>query len=182
MERRAIESARLSLVPSAVEHADSLWAAVESSLPELRPWMAWAADDSHDGNATFLETCEQQWSRDEAWIFTLFFEGKAAGTVGLGGHVVLHRSAELGYWLRSDLAGRGLMTEAGAAVVAFGFEEVGLHRIELHAGVNNHASNRVAEKLGFQRVGLLREASRGQGGWYDCYVYDLLETDERLLP
>jgi ribosomal-protein-serine acetyltransferase len=177
--RRTIVTPRTSLVPSAVEHADSLWAAVERSLPELRPWMAWAADDSNEHNADFLKMCEASWNSGEAWTFTIFVEDRAAGTVGLGPHVPLVRSAELGYWLRTDLAGRGLMTEAARAVVDFAFEELGLHRIELHAGTENAGSIRVAEKLGFQRVGLLRDGSRGEAGWYDCHLFDLLESDPR---
>ena len=71
------------------------------------------------------------------------------------------------------------MTEAATAIVTFGFEQLHLHRIELHAGLRNFASIRVAEKLGFQRAGALRDGSRGASGWYDCYVYDLLENDRR---
>jgi ribosomal-protein-serine acetyltransferase len=183
MERRVIETPRLALVPSAVDHAEPLWRAVEASLSELRPWMAWAIDDSYEHNRDFLTMCETMWQRGEAWTFTVFVDGSAAGTVGLGSCEPLISRAELGYWIRTDLAGRGLMTEAASAVVTFGFDEVGLHRLELHAGVMNANSNRVAEKLGFHRVGLLRDGSRGENGWYDCHLFDLLESDERpLLP
>lgn len=71
------------------------------------------------------------------------------------------------------------MTEAGRAVISFAFEVLDVHRIELHAGVSNKPSIRVAEKLGFQREGVLREAGRGAGGFYDAFVYGLLTTDVR---
>jgi ribosomal-protein-serine acetyltransferase len=156
-----------------------LWAAIEASLPELRPWMAWAIDDSYQQNRQFLKMCEAMWQRGEGWNFTIFVDGSAEGTVGLGGHEPLIKCAELGYWIRTGLAGRGLVTEAAAAAVTFGFDQIGLHRIELHAGLENFASMRVAEKVGFQRVGVLRDGSRGGGGWYDCHLFDLLETDAR---
>jgi RimJ/RimL family protein N-acetyltransferase len=85
----------------------------------------------------------------------------------------------LGYWLATTFTGRGLTTEAASAVVALGFEELSLHRIQLHAGTKNGASQRVAEKLGFKKMGMVREACRGADGFYDCYVYDLLSTDPR---
>ena len=179
VEPHPIETARLSIVPCSVAHADSLWAAVEESLPELRPWMAWAIDDSYTSNKEFLRISEESWQKDLAWTFTIFYEGRAAGTIGLGVYEPLVGSAQLGYWIRSDLAGRGLTTEAAAAVVRFGFEEVGLHRIELHAALGNAASIRVAEKLGFRRGGVLRDGTRGEAGWQDCYVFDLLESDQR---
>jgi ribosomal-protein-serine acetyltransferase len=179
MERSVIQTPRLSLVPSVLDHADPLWTAIEASLSELRPWMAWAVDDSYEQNQGFLKMCETMWNRDEGWNFSIFVDGAAVGTVGLGGYEPLIRCAELGYWIRTDLAGRGLVTEAAAAAVTFGFDRVGLHRIELHAGTANAASIRVAEKVGFQRVGLLRDGSRGEGGWYDCHLFDLLESDRR---
>jgi ribosomal-protein-serine acetyltransferase len=169
----------MSLVPSAVDHAASVWAAVQASLPELRPWMPWAADDTYEQNREFLKMCETMWERGEGWTFTLFVQGQAAGTLGIGGYEPLIRCAELGYWIRTDLAGRGLATEATAAAVDFGFKQVGLHRIELHAGLENFGSTRVAEKVGFRRVGVLRHGSRGENGWYDCHLFDLLETDPR---
>jgi ribosomal-protein-serine acetyltransferase len=141
--------------------------------------MAWTSDDSYEHSRDFLKMSQDAWQRGEAWIFTIFYEGRAAGTLGLSSFQPLIASAELGYWLRTDLSGRGLMTEAAAAVVDFGFEQVHLHRIELHAGRANAGSIRVAEKLGFRRVGTLRDGSRGADGWYDCYVFDLLESDER---
>ncbi|MDP9225362.1 MAG: GNAT family N-acetyltransferase [Actinomycetota bacterium] len=179
MERSTITTPRLRLAPSAVEHADSLWSAVEASLPELRRWMPWASDDTYERNRDFLTMCENGWAKNEAWTFTIFEADRAAGTLGLASFDVVLNSAELGYWLRSDLTGRGYMTEAAAALVEFGFGGLKLHRIELRAGVENYDSNRVAEKVGFQRGGVLRDGSRGEGGWYDCYAYDLLETDAR---
>lgn len=91
----------------------------------------------------------------------------------------LHSNYEMGYWLRSDLCGRGLMTEAAKAIVEFAFVDLKIHRVELHAGTENHASIRVAQKLGFKREGVLREAGRGAGGFYDSYVFGLLSSDER---
>ena len=87
--------------------------------------------------------------------------------------------AEMGYWLRTADAGKGLMTEAGAAVIEFGFEQLGLHRIELEAGVDNPGSQKVAEKLGFKREGLAREAAWAGVGFYDTVRFGLLVTDSR---
>jgi RimJ/RimL family protein N-acetyltransferase len=143
--------------------------------------MVWAKDDTFDRNKEFLKMCEEAWRNGEGWTFTVFFEGRAAGTLGLSVFEPLLQSAQLGYWIRSDLAGRGLMTEAAAAMVSFGFERLRLHRIELHAALGNAASIRVAEKIGFRRGGILRDGSRGEAGWHDCYVFDLLASDDRSL-
>jgi ribosomal-protein-serine acetyltransferase len=84
---------------------------------------------------------------------------------------------EVGYWLRTDRTGRGYATEAGAALIGWAFEELGAARLELRAGVENRASQRVAERLGFRREGRLRRGCPHPDGGYDCYLYGLLPED-----
>jgi ribosomal-protein-serine acetyltransferase len=174
--RVPLTTQRLRLVPTAPEHAQAIWTAVEASLPELRPWLYWAKDNTLEDKKLFTERCRAQWGRSE-WTFSIFAADDLIGCIGLDTYQPLLRSAQLGYWLRSDRAGRGYMTEAGRAVVDFAFDELKLHRIELHSDTRNAASIRVAEKLGFTRVGTLRDGERGIDGWHDCYVFDLLARD-----
>jgi ribosomal-protein-serine acetyltransferase len=176
-ERIPLVTERVVLEPIEPRHADALWEAKESSLDELRRWMAWAEQprESHDG---FVQAAHEQWGKGER-VFVVTVDALPVGTVGVDRYQPMFSSAEIGYWLRSDLCGRGLMTEAAAAVVEYSFAEIGIHRLELRAGVGNHGSLRVAEKLGFRRGGILRHASRNAWAHYDVYVFDLLATDER---
>ncbi|MFP5299161.1 MAG: GNAT family N-acetyltransferase, partial [Actinomycetota bacterium] len=68
------------------------------------------------------------------------------------------------------------------AAVHFGFEILGLHRIELYASPGNHASHRIAEKIGFRKEGYLRDSAMGRDGFLDSESYGLLETDARWVP
>jgi RimJ/RimL family protein N-acetyltransferase len=173
------KTVRLTLEPVATTRAEELWNATAGSLPELRPWMAWAADSSATETRNFAARAETQWASGEAYHFTLLRDGEVAGGISVEVRQPLERIGELGYWVRTDLCGRGLATEAGVSMVDFGFGVVGLHRLELRAGTGNRASQRVAEKLGFRREGMLREASRGAYAPYDSYVYGLLASDPR---
>jgi RimJ/RimL family protein N-acetyltransferase len=177
-ERKPLFTNRLTLEPTGAAHAEGLVAATTRSLAELRPWMAWAVDADDNATRAFALACEQEWDVS-AWTFTIFLSDEIVGTVALNRFDGLASAAHLGYWLRTDVAGRGLMTEAAAAVVGFGFDELRLHRLELHAAPDNVASVRVAEKLGFKRGGVLRDGSRGASGWHDVLVFDLLVTDPR---
>jgi len=168
---------RLTLRPTTASMGPALVEAKNHSLPELRRWMAWAETDDQSGTLEFAAAAENAWHKGTARTFTILHEGEVVGSIGLDQVNLMIGSSMMGYWLRSDLAGRGLMTEAGAAVVAYAFGPAGLHRIELHAALENLASIRVAEKLGFQRRGILREATYADGAWMDVYSYDLLETD-----
>jgi RimJ/RimL family protein N-acetyltransferase len=60
---------------------------------------------------------------------------------------------ELGYWLGPDHWGRGLMSEAVAAIVAHGFETLGVHRLHATTDPDNAASQRVLVKAGFRQIG-----------------------------
>lgn len=71
-----------------------------------------------------------------------------------------NRRAELGYILDRAAWGQGVMREALAAILAYGFGELGLHRIEADIDPRNTASVRALEHFGFAREGLLRQRWR----------------------
>ena len=120
----------------------------------------------------------------EAWIgdgnerFAIVADGAIAGMVSLTGieHGAL-QSAMISYFVAEALAGRGLAARAVDALVEHGFRELGLHRIEAGTAVANLASQRVLEKTGFTRVGLLRRHLRLGGVWTDHYLWERIRTD-----
>jgi RimJ/RimL family protein N-acetyltransferase len=98
------------------------------------------------------------------------------GGVGLN-IVAAHRRAELGYWIGVPDWGKGYATEAAAAVVAFGFETVHLHRIHAHHFAGNTASGRVLRKIGMRHEGRSREHVRKWDRFMDLENYGLLENE-----
>jgi RimJ/RimL family protein N-acetyltransferase len=180
--RPKIVTPRLTLEPTSPSHAEGVWAAIEPSLPELRPWMSWAMDSSLSTVERFTIEADEGWSNGTSWPFTILKDGVVGGVVAFNGYKPVLSTTELGYWIATSLAGYGLMTEAAAAVVDWGFATLGLHRIELRAAPGNINSVRVAEKVGFQREGVARSACRGSEGWHDVVTFGLLDEDPRLLP
>lgn len=83
--------------------------------------------------------------------------GRVIGMVGYNYWNRHDRRAQVGYDLARAHWGAGLMTEALAAVVRFGFAQMDLNRIEADCSADNIGSVRVLEKLGFQREGVLRD-------------------------
>ncbi|AWW39490.1 GNAT family N-acetyltransferase [Streptomyces cadmiisoli] len=73
--------------------------------------------------------------------------------------------------------GRGLGTEATRLIVGHGFEQLGLHRIELAAYGTNHRALRVYEKVGFVREGVRREAAWRDGEWVDEVLMAVLDRE-----
>ena len=177
--RREIVTPRLRIEALRPDHAPALWKAIESSLNELRSWMSWAEDASLANTKAFTEHAAWEWDEGVAWQFAIVVDDQPCGSLGLNRYDPQWGKANLGYWLRSDLCGQGLATEAASALVEFSFSDIGLHRLDLVAATTNYGSIRVAEKLGFTREGMMRDGSRAASGYLDTYIFGLLEDDER---
>ncbi|MBT2502049.1 GNAT family N-acetyltransferase [Curtobacterium sp. ISL-83] len=78
-----------------------------------------------------------------------------------------------------SLRGRGYGTEAGRAVVDWGFDVVGLHRISLEVYAFNPAAQRSYAKIGFVVEGRARDALRWDGEWVDAVRMAMLDSDPR---
>lgn len=104
--------------------------------------------------------------------------GELVGAVGLN-LTRAHRRAELGYWIAKSRWGQGIATEASRAVMAYGFDTLGLHRIDAHHFVENPASGAVMRKLRMQREGRLRAMVWRDGVPRDLELYAVLATDPR---
>lgn len=103
--------------------------------------------------------------------------GELVGGIRLGVQSEIHREASLGYILRRDRWGRGLMTEAPSALAEFGFRQLELHRIWATCAVDNIGSMRVLEKIGMRLEGHLREHISVRGQWRSSYLYAVLKDD-----
>jgi ribosomal-protein-alanine N-acetyltransferase len=92
-----------------------------------------------------------------------------------------HRRAELGYWIGVPFWSRGYATEAATAVVAFGFDTLGLHKIYAHHFGGNAGSKRVLEKIGMRHEGHLPQHVVKWDRFIDLEIYGLLASDFRGL-
>lgn len=88
-----------------------------------------------------------------------------------------NNNAMLGYWIGMPYWGRGYCTEAARAVVGYGFQELGLHRIHSEHFACNPASGRVMQKLGMSPEGCLRGHVLKWGHYEDIVKYGLLASE-----
>jgi RimJ/RimL family protein N-acetyltransferase len=88
-----------------------------------------------------------------------------------------HQRAEVGYWLGPEARGHGHASRAVKLICRFGFDQLGLERIDLMAATGNPASQRVAERSGFTREAVLRSFFEGKGERHDMVAFGLLSTD-----
>ena len=179
---RPIETERLLLVPIDAADGPEIWHAVTGSRGSLQRWLPWVQFHTDPASSTrFAEACAADWDHGRALRFVIRERAHRAfaGVVGLESCIHLHRSCELGYWLRREATGRGIMTEASRAALDFAFQHMGAHRVRVAAATDNHASLAVIGRLGFRFEGIARQAEWCDGRWLDHAVFALLATDPR---
>ncbi len=111
-----------------------------------------------------------------AYAVTLRQGGELVGNIGLHPEMA-HRRAELGYWMGVPYWGQGYCTEAAAAMLCYGFEELGLHRIMARHFKRNPASGRVMQKIGMTYEGCMRQHFLKWSQYEDVVFYGLLREE-----
>ena len=182
LRSRPLETKRLSIHPLDATDTRDMWTAVEASRPQLEPWLPWVPFNIDlDSSGRYAEASAADWDAARATRFAIRDRStrRFLGVIGLESFAHLHESVELGYWLRTDTVGKGLMTEAGVAVLDWAFTSVNAHRVRVAAATDNHPSLGVIGRLGFRFEGIARQAERCNGRWLDHAVFALVITDPR---
>jgi len=150
--------------------------------PEIARWLDQVPQPYSDRDAReYIASTRRGWREQTLASFAI----ADARTDELLGSISIHwldhehAVGEVGYWVHSDARGRGVATRATRLIARWAIEDCGLERLQLRADVLNEASQRVAEKAGFTREGVLRSArySPRAGARVDFAMYSILPTD-----
>lgn len=185
LTQHPLMSERTILEPIATNMHRKLFRAIEDSRQFLEPWLPWVPyTDSVEACLRYAEACETDFRNGTALRLSIRLRDQPdlIGVLTLEGISDLHRSGDLGYWLRPTATGRGLMTEAATLLLDFAFSKAHFHRIRCAAAAENTNSQKVIERLGFQKEGIAREAERVGGRWVTHVVYSRLASDPPPLP
>jgi RimJ/RimL family protein N-acetyltransferase len=191
-------SARGRVTPPPAEKSSSYTAAVELRDGDLvlRPWTeddvdAIVAGCNDPVVARWIPTIPHPYTAEHARAFLkgetapadyrLAIEVSAAVVGGIGMTVNQHDyRGRIGYWVAAPARGQGVCTRALRALARYGHEELGLQRLDLITDPDNVVSQRVAEKVGFQREGTLRAHLRHPNGRIrDSVMFSLLPGELR---
>jgi [ribosomal protein S5]-alanine N-acetyltransferase len=130
--------------------------------------------------SSWIATHAGQWEARERLTLavTRAADAELVGAISLR-LMLRHAAGEVGYWIGVPYWHNGYATEAARALVRFGFESLGLNRVQGRHLLRNPASGRVLEKLGMTREGVLRQAIRRNGRFEDVVMLALLASDAR---
>lgn len=183
MPRGLLETERLVLQRFSRRDAASVDDAIRASLTDLHQWLPWARLDYNTADtAAFLRESTLAWKEDRAWDYSIRLRQdphRHIGNISFWTVSKLGKIFEIGYWVRSDETSRGYCSEAVEKILDEGFNHLGYHKAVLRIAVGNEPSDRVAEKLGFTREGVLREELLIRGNWVDHSHWSLLDREYR---
>ena len=151
------------------------------SDPVFERFSDWAPQTEVDARA-YLAAHEQARQAGQQIEFALVEphdDNVVLGGASLNGVDFELGRAAIGYWLAPHARGRGVATHAVRLISHWAFEELCLARLELTCGLDNHASQGVAERCGFAREGVLRSHIPFTGTRRDTVVFGLLPGELR---
>ncbi|MDQ3923896.1 MAG: GNAT family N-acetyltransferase [Actinomycetota bacterium] len=172
-----LETERLILRKMTLDDAKAVFA--YASDPEVTHYVIWEMHRTIEDSTAFLELALDKYESGGEPDWGIVYKGGhcLVGTCGFVNWDVDHTRAEIGYVLHKDYWGRGLMPEAVRAMIGFGFEQMGLNRIEARCIAKNTASARVMEKAGMTYEGTLREREFVKGAYRDMKLYSVLRSE-----
>ncbi len=169
----------VTLRPYEPSDAEALVEAALESVGDVFPWMEWCHDGyGLDQARPWIAAQVEARERGDAFEFVIEDgAGRFLGGCGVNQVNRLHRLANLGYWVRSSAAGRGVASRAARAAAAWAFSRTDLVRLEVVAAVGNARSRRVAEKAGALLEGVARSRLLVHGTPHDAAVYSIVREE-----
>ena len=172
-----LETERLLLRPMRVCDAADMFEYAQN--PEVTRYLLWQPHRDIGHTRAYLEYLGGRYrlGMHYEWAVILKSEDRMIGTCGFASVDCPHNKAEIGYVLNPRYRGQGLMPEAVSRVLRFGFDMMGLHRIEARYMIGNDASRRVMDKVGMSFEGVLRDAMLVKGAYRDIGMCAILAQD-----
>jgi RimJ/RimL family protein N-acetyltransferase len=158
--RRPLTDGVVALRPWTPADVPAIVKAIDAD-PEITRWLEMIPQPYSAADAqAYVSMTIEGWSSGTGGAFAVVdaVTGELVGSMGLRLADPENAVGEIGYWARSDARGRGYMTRALRLISRWALEEVRLERLQLRAELQNLPSQRVAERAGFRREGVIRSA------------------------
>jgi [ribosomal protein S5]-alanine N-acetyltransferase len=171
------ETERIRLRPLSTRDASQVFE--YASEPDVAQFVTWEHHRTLSDSMHFLRVVTHQYKEGIAspWGIVYKEENKLIGTGGYHWWLKEHSSAEFGYAISSKYWNKGLMTEALKVIIKFGFDVMGLNRIEAKCYPENIASEKVLIKCGLSCEGTIRESVFIKGKFRDLKLFSILRTE-----
>lgn len=181
MFARVVDS-QIELRMLRVQQAQAYYRVLAANRRFIGQWEGWVASATLESTVHYIRTMVEQYTRGYGFAAAIYHRrgpllpqqlvGNTSYRVNRDNH-----SVEVGYWLAEQHTGQGIVTRSVRALIDHAFYEDALNRVVIRSAMDNHASCAVAERLGFQRDGVIRGDLLLRGKFYDRAYYTLLADD-----
>jgi ribosomal-protein-alanine N-acetyltransferase len=177
-----LQAPQLTLRQLTSDDADDIFAVF--SNPEVMRYWSHGPMTTRSEATAYIDHIHEGLRRRDLfqWGISLRADGRIVGTCTLLNVQADHERGEIGFAVARSHWGRGIAPEAVAALIAFAFERLGLHRLEADTDPRNERSLRLLERLGFRREGYLRERYYVGGERQDTVLLGLLRPEWAERP
>lgn len=175
-----LETERLILRPVTEDDAASVF--LYASNPNLTRFTLFETHQTIEDSRWFVNTyAHSRYSSKEPDPFGIVLKNDSDSTVvgALGAHWVSQPNGtmEIGYSIGEPFWGHGFIAEAAHVLIDYLFANYAVERLQARVFVGNHASDRVLEKLGFTKEGILRSVVFRRGEWLDTAMWSFLRLE-----
>lgn len=175
----SLANAQIVIRPFEPGDADDFVRAAHESIETVGRWMSWCTPSFNREQAlAWFAICDQDRAAGSAFDMGLFcaVTGQLLGGAGINQLAPHHRYGNIGYWVRQSRQGQGIARQAVILLRDFGFERLGLFRLEIVMGVGNIASEAVAIAAGATFECRARNRIFLHGQPIDAHIYAIVPT------
>jgi len=159
-------------------HAEELFTLINRNRERLLMWVPWLSNtDSLEHTRNFIKRKLQRFADHNGFAAGIWYKGALAGEIALEYIDRSNNMTEIGYWLDSDVEGKGLVTKACRVLIAYAFDDLELDRVQIRCATENLRSRAIPEKLGFAQEGVLRRVERLHDRYVDLVIYGMLANE-----
>ncbi|MEK5230938.1 GNAT family protein [Lysinibacillus sp. FSL K6-0232] len=166
---------RLLLRPVTLQDVEAMFA--YTSHANVARYVTWEAHQNLEDTKAFITFILDGYQQGNHLLWGIEYKGTLIGTIDFVAINDNHQYGEIGYVLAEDYWNKGITTEATKRLIDFGFQELGLVRIQARCFEENIGSQKVMEKSGMLFEGLLRKSMFVKGDYQNIKMYAITDDD-----
>lgn len=163
-----------------LDFTEELFAIIQGQRTYLEAFLPWVKNIHKPWHVNGFLKEAILLNRGKQQLTTLIIhKQQLAGSVSLLKRNHIHKRAEIGYWLRADLQGQGIMTKSCQQLIQYAFKELKINRLEMRMVVSNQKSRNIPLRLQFKLEGRLRsyQKSKKKDYFEDVEIFSLLKEE-----
>ncbi len=162
-----------------LDYTAELFQLIQTNRAFLEQYLPWIPNIQKEWHAQrFLKEARMMNKGKQRLTTLIIHQSELAGAVSLVHLDLPNKRAEMGYWLKEDLQGQGIMTRSCSRLIRYAFTGLHLNRVEMRMIASNNSSKKIPLRLGFELEGILKEYQISKAGHFEnVEVYGLLKKD-----